>query len=175
MNITDPDSKNVKCPRGYIQGSNVQMVVSDDQIVLAAEVNTDSPDFGHVAPMMSSTRRELERIGVTEGPGIVVADAGYRHHDQMDDLAADGITVLVLPDAGKRKSPHPGWDGGRYAWLRFLIATELGHELCRRRLVTIEPVFAQTKFNRKIDRFQRRGSSAVRSEWRPITATHNLL
>jgi hypothetical protein len=39
----------------------------------------------------------------------------------------------------------------------------------------IEPVFAQTKFNRRIDRFQRRGRSAVRSEWRMITATHNLL
>ena len=32
-----------------------------------------------------------------------------------------------------------------------------------------------TKFNRRIDRFQRRGRSAARSEWRLITATHNLL
>ena len=38
----------------------------------------------------------------------------------------------------------------------------------------IEPVFAHTKFNRRIDRFQRRGRSAARSEWRLITATHNL-
>jgi hypothetical protein len=36
-------------------------------------------------------------------------------------------------------------------------------------------VFANTKFNRKIYRFHRRGRSAVRSEWRLITATHNLL
>ena len=39
----------------------------------------------------------------------------------------------------------------------------------------IEPVFAHTKFNRRIDRFQRRGRAAARSEWRLITATHNLL
>jgi len=39
----------------------------------------------------------------------------------------------------------------------------------------IEPVFAHTKFNRRIDLFQRRGRSAARSEWRLITATHNLL
>jgi len=39
----------------------------------------------------------------------------------------------------------------------------------------IEPVFANTKFNRRIDRFARRGRSACRSEWRLITATHNLL
>ncbi|MCA1678725.1 MAG: transposase [Actinobacteria bacterium] len=36
-------------------------------------------------------------------------------------------------------------------------------------------VFANTKLNRRIDRFQRRGRSAARSEWRLITATHNLL
>jgi hypothetical protein len=39
----------------------------------------------------------------------------------------------------------------------------------------IEPVFANTKFNRRIDRFLRRGRAAWRSEWRLITATHNLL
>jgi hypothetical protein len=36
-------------------------------------------------------------------------------------------------------------------------------------------VFAQTKHNRRINEFQRRGRSAARSEWRLITATHNLL
>ena len=39
----------------------------------------------------------------------------------------------------------------------------------------IEPVFGNTKFNRGIDRFQRRGRRAVRSEWRLITATHNVM
>jgi hypothetical protein len=39
----------------------------------------------------------------------------------------------------------------------------------------IEPVFADTKFNRRSDRFLRRGRAAARSEWRPITATGNLL
>jgi hypothetical protein len=39
----------------------------------------------------------------------------------------------------------------------------------------VEPVFAQTKHNRRINQFQRRGRSAARSEWRLITATHNLM
>ena len=39
----------------------------------------------------------------------------------------------------------------------------------------IEPVFANTKFNRGFDRFRRRGRSTARCEWRLITATHNLL
>jgi len=36
-------------------------------------------------------------------------------------------------------------------------------------------VFAQTKHNRRINQFHRRGRSAALSEWRLITATHNLL
>jgi hypothetical protein len=39
----------------------------------------------------------------------------------------------------------------------------------------IEPIFADTKFNRRIDRFLRRGRSAARSEWRLASAAHNLL
>jgi len=39
----------------------------------------------------------------------------------------------------------------------------------------VEPVFAQTKHKRRINQFLRRGRSAARSEWRLITATHNLL
>jgi hypothetical protein len=39
----------------------------------------------------------------------------------------------------------------------------------------IETVFANTKFNRGIRRFQRRGLAACRSERRLIAATHNLL
>jgi hypothetical protein len=48
-------------------------------------------------------------------------------------------------------------------------------ELYAQRKAMIEPVFADTKFNRRIDRFQRRRRSACRSEWRLITATGNLL
>ncbi len=53
--------------------------------------------------------------------------------------------------------------------------TELGAQVYRRRQALVEPVFADLKFNRKIERFQRRGRSAVNSEWRLVNATHNLL
>jgi hypothetical protein len=39
----------------------------------------------------------------------------------------------------------------------------------------VEPVFTRIKANRRIGRFKRRGRPAARSEWRLITATHNLL
>src|SRR6266550_3142993 len=44
VNVTDPDSRNVKTPRGYVQGYNAQAVVSENQIVIAAEVTIASSD-----------------------------------------------------------------------------------------------------------------------------------
>jgi hypothetical protein len=175
INVTDPDSRNVKTPRGYMQGYNAQAATNEHQIVIAAEVTVDSPDFGHLEPMVDAAQAELAAAGVTEAPGVVLADAGYWHQAQMENIVNRGIQVIVPPDAIKRGGARPGWDGGAYAFMRRVLATETGGTLYRKRQATIEPVFAQTKFNRRIDRFQRRGRSACRSEWRLITATHNLL
>jgi hypothetical protein len=143
--------------------------------VVAAEVNTDSPDFGHLEPMVDAARQELAAAGITDTPEVVVADAGYWHQAQMESIVSQGTQVLIPPDAGKRKGTRPGWDGGPYAFMRRVLETPLGNALYRKRQTTVEPVFAHTKFNRRIDRFQRRGRSACRSEWRLIAATHNLL
>src|SRR5215208_5436087 len=175
INTTDPDSRNVKTPRSYTQGYNAQAVVNEHQIVLAAEVTVSSPDFGHLEPMVEATNTELEAIGVSETPAIAVADTGYWHEDQIDNVVTGGTQVLIPPDAGKRDTPRPGWQGGRFTWMRNVLATDYGAGLYRRRKAIVEPVFAQTKHNRRIDRFQRRGRSAARSEWRLITSTHNLL
>ena len=105
----------------------------------------------------------------------LLADAGYWHGEQIDELMGRGIQVLVPPDASKRKGTRPGWNGGRYAFMRRVLQTDTGGDLYRKRQQMIEPVFADTKFNRRIDRFQRRGRSAVRSEWRLITASGNLM
>jgi transposase len=126
VNVTDPDSRNVKTPRGYMQGYNVQAAVNEQQIVIAAEVTIDSPDFGHLDPMVLAVETELTSAGVTDAPGVVVADAGYWHQVQMQAIVERGIQVLVPPDAGKRKTPRPGWEGGAYAFMRRVLATELG-------------------------------------------------
>ena len=175
VNVTDPDSRNLKTTRGYMQSHNVQAAVNERQIVVAAEINIDSPDFGHLGPMAGAAERELQAAGVTEKPQVIVADAGYWHQAQMESIVSRGTQVLIPPDADKRRAPRPGWDRGYYAFMRRVLATELGSAIYRKRQGTVEPVFAHTKFNRRIDRFQRRGRSACRSEWRLITATHNLL
>lgn len=57
MNLTDPDSRMLKATRGYIQGYNAQAAVSENQIVIAAEVTVDSPDFGHLEHERHNTVR----------------------------------------------------------------------------------------------------------------------
>jgi transposase len=174
INVTDPDSRNVKTSRGWVQGYNAQAVCTEEQIVIAAEVTVDSPDFGHLEPMVSATATELAAAGINAAPEVVLADAGYWHTEQMETITSRGTVVLVPPDAGKRKGSRPGWDGGLYTFMRRVLASERGGELYAKRQGMIEPIFAHTKFNRRIDRFQRRGRAAARSEWWLITATHNL-
>jgi hypothetical protein len=98
--------------------------------------------------------------------------------------------LAPAPDPADRQRGHPspraarrraaprraaGWTGGMYSFMRGVLATSLGHALYRQRQITIEPSLARSRFNRAIKRFQRRGSTACRSEWRLIAATHNLL
>src|SRR5215204_4862045 len=175
INLTDPDSRVVKGLRGFIQGYNAQAVTTEDQVVIAAEVMVASPDFGHLEPMLGAACGALEAAGVSEQPEVVLADAGYSHHEQMNAITERGIELLIPPDSSRRKGARPGWEGGAYAAMRERLATDRGAELYGKRQPMIEPVFGQTKFNRRIDRFQRRGRHAARTEWRLITTTHNLL
>jgi hypothetical protein len=93
----------------------------------------------------------------------------------MEKITERGIELLIPPDSSRRKGARPGWEGGAYTAMRERLATDRGAELYGKRQPMIEPVFGQTKFNRRIDRFHRRGRHAARTEWRLITATHNLL
>ncbi|MGH2762972.1 MAG: hypothetical protein ACRDL4_00865 [Thermoleophilaceae bacterium] len=78
INTTDPDSRLMKAAgSGYVQGYNAQAAVTEEQIVLAAEIAVDAPDFGHLKPLVDATLSELERAGVDRKPEVAVADAGY--------------------------------------------------------------------------------------------------
>jgi hypothetical protein len=79
--------------------------------------------------MVEATTGELARAGVPGSPEVVVADAGYWHHEQMDSLAANGIAILIPPDAKKRGGTRPGRQGGREEWMRKLLATDHGQRL----------------------------------------------
>jgi transposase len=176
INKTDHDSRMMRTDgQPTVQGYNAQAAVTRGQIIVAAEITVQSPDFGHLEPVVTATLRQLEKAGVTQQPEIVLADAGYWHKEQIENIVSDGIQVLVPPDGGLRKGVRPGWDKGIYAFMRRVLTSEHGHAIYKHRKATVEPVFAQIKFNRKINRFQRRGRTAALSEWRLVTATHNLM
>jgi transposase len=175
INVTDPDSRPVKTPRGFIQGYNAHAVATEDQIIIAADVTTGTRDQGHLEPMIATAAAELIAAGCDHRTDVVLADAGYWVGGQIERLTGAGMTVLIPPDAHSRAAPNPRRRGGLYQRMRDRLASDEGATLYKRRMAIIEPIFGQTKHNRRADRFQRRGLPAVRSEWRLITATHNLL
>jgi transposase len=174
INTTDPDAKRMKFGRNFIPAYNAQAAVTEEQIIVAAEITTEGGDFEQLEPMASSAERELEGAGIDERPEVVLADAGYWSNDHIDSLRERGMTPIVAPDT-TRSHPRKTRRGGPYDFMRRVLAAERGGELYSRRLGMVEPVFGQIKANRRIGRFKRRGRRAARSEWRLIAATHNLL
>jgi transposase len=57
INVTDPDSRNLKTTRGWVQGYNAQAVVTLDQIVIAADISTESLDTASLQPMIELASR----------------------------------------------------------------------------------------------------------------------
>jgi transposase len=175
VNISDPDSKRLKAREGYVQGYNAQAVVDEGQIVLAAEITNLNVDWSQLDPMVTAAIAELERAGVQARPEIALADAQYWNEEHIDEVVANKhVQVLIPPDSSSRDTPRPGWSGGRYTWMRYVLASEPGEQLYKKRKHMIEPVFGHTRHNRGVIRFLRRGRSAVRTEWRLLMATHNL-
>jgi hypothetical protein len=83
-----------------VQGYNAQTRCTRSQIVIAAEVTNDSPDFGHLAPMIVAAEHELAAAGITDTPAIVLADAGYWHQVQMEQLTGRGTVAATASIRG---------------------------------------------------------------------------
>jgi transposase len=175
VNLTDPDAKSLPISFGFAQGYNAQAAVNEQRIVLAAEITNTSTDFSQLDPMVTATLTELERIGHAELPQAIVADAGYWNEQHIDEVVANKhIPVLIPPDKISRGTPRSTWSGGRYDWMRHVLATDLGRLTYRKRKQTIEPVFGHTKHNSGFIHFNRRGRIKVRTEWRLLMMTQNL-
>lgn len=176
VNITDLDSRSVKTQQGFIQGYNAQAAATSEQIIVAAEIVGNANDYGMLEPVVNAAVGELAAANVSEQIDVVLADAGYWASDQIENLAARGMRPLVPPDGqNSKRSPGANRKGPRYDFMRRVIASDTGRALYSQRKHTIEPIFGQIKHNRRIQRFQRRGITACRSEWRLIATTHNIL
>jgi transposase len=174
-NITDPDSRIMRDRGAHVQAFNAQAVVGEGRVILAADVTTSPNDSHELLPMLQATRENLQAIGHDKKIKCVLADGGYWNHDGI--AAAGQSAVVVIPTSDphnkqRKQQPRQGPEADR---INKILATRPGKRLYRRRAELVEPVFAHTKHTRRIDRFSRRGHTAVRAEWRLIATTHNLL
>ncbi len=178
VNTTDPDTCLMKRQGGRsVQGYNVQVVASSKQIILAARVTQSINDGDQLEPMVTHTAAELARAGIEEPLGTVLADGGYWNSPAISKVRARQIDVLIPTENRKRSKPRKlaARQGEEADRIEAILDTPEGQALYRRRQQIVEPVFANTKFLRRIDRFQRRGLRACEAEWQLIAATHNLL
>jgi transposase len=170
-NLTDPESRVMKSGQVFVQGYNAQIAVSDDHLVVACDISTDSVDHALLEPMIDAVHRQLgpdETAISTE----FLADAGYWKGEAIERLRERGEKVLVPPNG---RPPTRNLGGST-------IVTTMTEKLAepdtakryRRRQALVEPVIAHIKYNRRLDRFLLRGTMGARLEWTLGCTAHNL-
>ena len=173
-NLTDPDSGLVRARSGsFIQGYNIQTVATEDQVVLAVRATGINADQGQLAPSVQAAAQALERIGVAEPIGEVLADSGYWNISQVRQLQQQRMRVLLPPPGVNVDSPQRLHPVARSMLTG--LETDAGKAAYRKRQALIEPVFAHWKHIRGITRVLRRGRTAVQAEIELIATSHNLL
>ena len=182
INTTDSDSGIMKTQKGYLQGYNAQMVVSEDQIILAAEVTTCATDVGLYIPMIDAALSNAVAAGSRDAIGCVLADAGYVSTNNLTAAGPDRLIATSKAYKLKRQATEGGWHSGpppvdatALEAMTHRLLTEEGAATYAKRQYTVEPVFGQIKENRGYRRFMRRGHCAVNAEWKLLALTHNLL
>lgn len=172
-NVTDPDSGIVRHRGMLMQGYTIQTVVGEGQVVLSARAIGSSPDQDQLAPSVHHARAHLDRLGIEEPIGEVLADSGYWNIRQVAQLEREQIRVLVPPITGNARTPERLHPAARS--MLATLETEEGKTGYGKRQGLIEPVFAHWKHIRGITRVWRRGKQAVQAEIDLIATTHNLL
>lgn len=185
-NVTDPDSRIMKTRKGYVQGFNGQVVVTENQIIIAAELTTEENDVKQLIPMIEKAEKSIAELGLNdEGIGIVLADAGYCSDANMANMKPDGPECIIaikkdwkqrqaLREAEPPRGRIPESLSLRERMERKLL-TKRGRALYRKRGQMVEPVFGQIKTCQGVTQLMRRGFEACAKEWKLICATHNLL
>lgn len=182
VNITDPDSRMMKTPDGWVQGYNAQAAVNEHQVVVSCAVTQDANDSRQLVPMMEATAEALAAAGIDGDVECFLADAGYWSEENATAPGPDRL-IATLKDWKQRRAARelgetagPPPEGATpLEAMEHRLRTAEGTEAYARRSHTVEPVFGDHKENRGFRRFMRRGRGAVRSEWSFINATHNVL
>ena len=96
-NVTDPDSRMLRCGQRFVQGYNAQAAVTGDQLIVAAEVSNAANDTTQLAPVLAAAQANLADAGHTSGLGTVVADAGYWSTDNATIDTTAQVLIATTP------------------------------------------------------------------------------
>ena len=184
-NITDPESRIMKKGTGYLQAYNSQVVVTKEQIIIAADVTQEENDKKQLHPMLKQAQVELEKAGVEEEIGMLLADAGYWSERNIQAADPDGPELLVATAKDRKQQKafqEMGAPRGRIPAglsvrerMERKLRTKQAKEKYKQRGWMVEGVIGQITDTRDCDQFMLRGEEMVRSEWRLIAGAHNML
>ena len=175
-NFTDPQSRIMKGPDGFLQGYNAQAAVdAKAQIVVAHGLSDCSADSGQLMPMIKAIRANTGR-----NPAQFSADAGYCSEANLAALDKQKINGFIA--TGRQRHGQPAADAGapsppgsRIEKMRAKLRKDGFASPYRLRKQTVEPVFGQIKQARGFRQFLLRGRDKVAAEWAMICTVHNLL
>jgi transposase len=95
-NTTDPDSRMLRARNRFLQGYNAQAAVSEDHIVVAAELTNAANDSTQLVPMIDATRENLTEVECSD-VGVFVADAGYWSAENLSRVPDIDLLVAPMP------------------------------------------------------------------------------
>src|SRR6202790_3339598 len=177
-NFTDPESRIMKGPDGFVQAYNTQIAVEPDfQFIVGQTVTPAANDKQQIAPLVEVIQ---EQSG--QKPEEVLADSGYCSEENLKYLAKKRIEGFVTTEKqkhGERRAPckrGPLPQGSsRVERMQRKLETKAGAAVYAFRKTIVEPVFGQIKQARGFRQFLLRGLEKVRGEWALICMTHNIL
>ena len=81
-NFTDPESRIMKGPDGFVQAYNVQVAVDDLQLIVGQAVTQETNDKKQLMPMITTIEQQSG-----DTPTQVLADAGYCSDESLTAIA----------------------------------------------------------------------------------------
>jgi len=165
-NFTDPESRIMKSPDGFIQGYNAQAAVdADSQVIVAQLVTNNGSDTHQMIPLLKQIRQNVGRQARE-----ISADSAYCATANLKTLRQRRIRGYVATDRQKQKNVS--------RWVQQMRErlSKAGHRSrYRLRKQTVEPVFGHVKCARGFRQFLLRGIRKVSGEWSLLCTAHNLL
>jgi transposase len=176
-NFTDPESRIMKGPDGFVQAYNVQVAVDELQLIVGHAVTQETNDKKQLMPMITTIAQQSG-----ETPAQLLADAGYCSDVNLVAIAATDIDAYISTRKqkhGERPGPCPRGPLPQTATIvdrmsRKLL-TKTGAAAYAARKGIVEPVIGQIKQARGFRQFLLRGFEKVQGEWSLVCTTHNIL